>query len=221
VLFTESGNDDEEARILDQARVGYGAVSRRSRFLVLAGVLIALAIASVLLFYKPFPPDHTPEGAYARIAKAVAENHPRDAFAYLEQDAQDAAFSIRDMRKAAYDVVNRTYPGGTEKEGLLGAYRAEAEAPDGVDVFMLLDAHHGFLGRLRKDLSGVAGVETVSDRSTVVTARGTRYSFRRRPNGMWGLTLFSAEMLADSERAARDLASVRAAAADYTRAKMP
>jgi hypothetical protein len=184
-------------------------------------VLIVAALASVLLFYKPFPPDRTPDGAYARIAKAIAEGHPHDVFPYLEQDAQDAAFSIRDMRAAAYDAVGRSYPTGPERATLLAAYRAEAEAPDGADVFALLDRRYGFLGRLRKDLSGVAAVETVSERSTVVTAHGTRYSFRRRPNGMWGLTLFSAELLAESERAARDLASVRAAADDYARARLP
>lgn len=178
-------------------------------------------MASILLFYKPFPSNHTPEGAYTRIAKAIAENHPRDVFPYLEQDAQDAAFSIRDMRKAAYDAVDHAYPRGAEKETLLAAYRPDANAPDGVDVFMLLDAHYGFLGRLRKDLSGVASVETIAERATVVTAHGTRYSFHRRPNGMWGLTLFSAELLAESERAARDLASVRAAADDYARVKAP
>jgi hypothetical protein len=36
---------------------------------------------------------------------------------------------------------------------------------------------------------------------------------------VWGLTRFTAEMLDESERAARDLASVRAAADDYARAR--
>ncbi len=187
---------------------------------MLGALLGAIVIGVVaLVFYKPFPPDKTPEGAYARIAKAIAEQRPRDVFPYLEQDAQDAAFSIHDMRKAAYDAVASSYPAGPERDALLASYRAEAEAPDGPDVLMLLDAKRHFIARLRKDLSGIAKVETAGDRATITTARGTRYTFRRRPNGVWGLTLFTAEMLEGSERAARDLASVKAAAEDYARAK--
>jgi hypothetical protein len=191
-----------------------------TRRIVFAVVIVSIAVGVVaLVFYKPFPPDKTPEGSYARIAKAIAEQRSRDVFPYLEQDAQDAAFSIHDMRKAASDAIRASYPAGAEKDALLASYRAEAEAPDGPDVFLVLDKKHGFITRLRKDLSGVAKVETEGERATITTAHGARYTFRRRPNGVWGLTRFSAEMLEESERAARDLASVRAAADDYARAK--
>jgi hypothetical protein len=193
-------------------------LNARSKVLAIA-VLVTFVIALALAFYRPFPPDRTPDGAYARIAKAVSEQRPRDVFPYLEQDAQDAAFSIRDMRKAARDAIERSYPKGAERDSLLASYRAEANAPDGVDVFVLVDHERDLIARLRKDMSGIANVEVEGDRATVITARGTRYSFRRRPNGVWGLTLFSAELLAESERAARDLVSVRAAAADYARAQ--
>jgi hypothetical protein len=185
------------------------------------GVGIAAIVIGIvaLVFYKPFPPDKTPEGSYARIAKAIAEERTRDVFPYLEQDAQDAAFSIHDMRKGAYDAVAQSYPAGAERDGLLASYRPESEAPDGPDVFLLLDKKHAFIARLRKDLSGISKVETQGDRATLTTAKGTRYTFRKRPNGVWGLTRFTAEMLESSERAARDLASVRAAADDYARAK--
>ena len=52
-----------------------------------------------------------------------------------------------------------------------------------------------------------------------MTSRGTRYSFRRRDNGIWGLTMFTAEMVAEKDKAARDLAVVESAADDYARAK--
>ena len=187
----------------------------------LLGVLIAAIVVGVvaLVFYKPFPPDKTPEGSYARIAKAIAEGRSRDVFPYLEQDAQDAAFTIHDMRKAARDLVAQSYPPGTERDALLASYRPEADAPDGPDVFLLLDKKAGFIARLRKDLSGIAKVESQGERATITTAKGTRDTFRRRPNGVWGLTRFTAEMLEASERASRDLASVRAAADDYARAK--
>lgn len=62
-------------------------------------------------------------------------------------------------------------------------------------------------------------VEIEGARATVVTARGTRYPFRRRDNGIWGLTIFTAELMDEAKRASRDLDVVEAAAADYARAK--
>jgi len=188
---------------------------------VLFGVAVAAIVIGVvaLVFYKPFPPDKTPEGSYARIAKAIAEGRSRDVFPYLEQDAQDAAFTIHDMRKAACESITQSYPAGAERDALLASYRPEADAPDGPDVFMLVDKKQGFIARLRKDLSGIQATETRGERATLTTAKGTRYTFRRRPNGVWGLTRFTAEMLDASERASRDLASVRSAADDYARAK--
>jgi hypothetical protein len=193
-------------------------MERRRRLVVSAIVVAAIAVLA-LVFYKPFPPDRTPEGAYARIAKAVSEQRPRDAFDYLEQDAVDACYSIQKQRRQAYEAVQQSYPPGHDRDALLAEYREEAESPDAAAVFVLLAQRQGWLGRLRKDLSGMARVEVIGDRATVTTARGTRYSFRRRPNGIWGLTLFSAELLAESQRSARDLGVVRQAAADYARAK--
>ncbi|HEY1956302.1 MAG TPA: hypothetical protein VGH28_11835 [Polyangiaceae bacterium] len=192
---------------------------KQRRVLIGLGAAVILAATLAFAFHRPFPSDRTPEGAYARIAKAIAEQHPREMFPYLEQDAQDAAFSIRDMRKAACDAIEKNYPAGAEREALLATYEPDAKTADAPDEMLLLGARHGFIARLRVDLSGAKSVEVAGDRATVTTARGTRYSFRKRPNGIWGLTLFTAEMLADSERAARDLASVRAAADDYARAK--
>ena len=75
--------------------------------------------------------------------------------------------------------------------------------------------------RLRRDLSAVASVETAGDRATVATARGTRYALRRRANGMWGLTMFTAPLVAEAERAARDLDVVEASAVDFERGGRP
>jgi len=79
--------------------------------------------------------------------------------------------------------------------------------------------HRGWAGKLRRDLSGVAKLEIVGGRATIETARGTRYGLRRRENGIWGLTLFTADLLAEAERAARDADVVEKAAADYDRGK--
>ena len=106
-----------------------------------------------------------------------------------------------------------------ERRAYEEAYAPLAAAPDGADVFAILAAQRGWIARLRKDLSGVARVDVDGERASVVTARGTRYPFRVRENGIWGLTIFTADLVAESERASRDLAVVAAAAEDYGRVK--
>ncbi len=191
--------------------------ARLKRWTLLAVVVaIALVISggSVAIAWRPFPSDTTPEGAYARIALAIAERRPQAAFAYLETEAQWASFTIRDLRRKACNRVRASYP-AAEQDRLLGAWHEEADAPDGPDVFALFAARRGWAARLERDMSGVAHVDVQGERATVVTARGTRYAFRRRENGIWGLTLFTAELDAEAERAARDLEVVERAAADY------
>jgi hypothetical protein len=179
---------------------------------------VLLFLASGGVMHLPFPSDHTPEGAYLRIAKSLGEGQPREIFPYLETDAQWASYSIKDARAKALARVTASYPEPQRAE-LVKAYTPLATAPDGADVFALFAAEKGWTARMRRDLSGVAHVDIEGERATVVTARGTRYPFRRRDNGIWGLTLFTAQLLAESERAARDLAVVSAAADDYDRAK--
>jgi hypothetical protein len=192
---------------------------RRRTLLVLAAIVTLLVVAgSVAIARRPFPPDTTPEGAYDRIALAIAERRPRDAFAYLETEAQWACFTIRDLRKRASDRVRAAYP-PAEQPRLLDAWREEAEAPDGADVFVLMAKHDAWIERLQRDLSGIAQVDVQGERATVVTVRGTRYPFRRRDNGIWGLTIFTAQLQAEAERAARDMEMVEKAAWDYERAR--
>jgi hypothetical protein len=191
---------------------------RRPLLLLAAVVVLIVAAAGWAIGRRPFPPDTTPQGAYVRIAYAVAERRPRDAFAYLETDAQWAAYTIRDMRRKACDRVHASYP-PDQARPLLDAWQAEADAPDGADVFALMAARRGWIPRLERDLSGVAHVEVAGERATVVTARGTRYPFRRRDNGIWGLTIFTAELQAEAQKASRDLEMVERAADDYAREK--
>jgi hypothetical protein len=186
-------------------------VHRRPLLWLIGVVALLLAGGAFAIARRPFPPDTTPEGAYARIALSIAERRPRDAFAYLETEAQWAAFTIRDARKKACDLVRASYP-AEEREKLLAEWSAEADAPDGPDEFALLAARRGWIARLERDLSHV---EVQGERATVVTARGTRYPFRRRDNGIWGLTIFTAELQAEAEKASRDLEVVERAARDY------
>jgi hypothetical protein len=186
-------------------------------WLFLGAVLVLLLIGggAIAIARRPFPSERRPEGAYARIALAIAERRPRDAFPYLETEAQWAAYTVRDLRRKACERVRAAYP-EEQARGLLQAWQEEADAPDGADVFALLASRRGWIARLERDLSGVANVEIVGKRATVVTARGTRYAFRRRDNGIWGMTMFTAELQAEAERAARDAEVVEKAAEDYT-----
>jgi len=184
---------------------------------LIAGFVAACIALAYFVSVARYPSDTTPEGAYLRIAKAVNLGRPRDFFAYLETEAQHAAYTIRDYRKKARDRVLATYP-EPERSELARRYEAVAAAPDGADVFALYSDERGFLALLRRDVSGIANVEIAGERATVVTARGTRYAFRRRENGIWGLTLFTPVLLAEAEKAARDLSVIEKAAADYERA---
>jgi hypothetical protein len=185
--------------------------------LLLLGVGAAL-VAVTMRAHVPFPSDTTPAGAYLRIAQSIDGGRVRDAFPYLETDAQWASFTIRDARAKACARIRASYPSGLGDD-LLTAYAPLGDAADGADVFALVAKQKGWITKLRRDLSGVANVDVEGDRATVVTVRGTRYPFRLRDNGIWGLTLFSAALTAEAERASRDLAVVNLAADDFDRAK--
>jgi hypothetical protein len=192
---------------------------RRRRPLAIVAAALALGVffAQRAISSRPFPANTTPDGAYVRIGRAITEGHARDAFAYLETEAQWAAYTIHDLRLKASDRVRASYP-ADQRAALLAPWADEANAPDGADVFALLAAQRGWIARLDRDLSGAASVEIHGERATVVTGRGTRYPFHRRDNGLWGLTLFTADLQAEAERAARDLEVVERAADDYDRA---
>jgi hypothetical protein len=103
----------------------------------------------------------------------------------------------------------------------VGGVSERSHAGRGVssDVFALYAHQNAWLARLRKDMSAMASVEVTGERATVETVRGTRYPFRRRDNGIWGLTLFTAKLVAEAEKAARDHSLIEQAARDYERAR--
>jgi hypothetical protein len=180
---------------------------------------LVLLIAGWFIYARlTFPSDHTPKGAYLRVVMAVNRGDPLAFFAYIDTDAQHACYTIRDYRRDSVGRITASYP-EPERTQALNAYQALASAADGADVFAIYAKQKGWLARLRRDLSGVTQVEVSGDRATVQTARGTRYPFRRRDNGIWGLTLFTAALTAEAERAARDAALVKQAAGDYDRAR--
>lgn len=180
---------------------------------VLGLVLLAAALGASL--YKPYPADTTPEGAYLRVARAFSADKPEEAFAYTETEAQWASYTLRDNRKEA---LQRSEPFPAEERARLRAdYGAVAACADGANVFAHYARARKWDQRLRKDLSGVDHVERDGERATVVTAKGTRYTFRKRDNGIWGMTMFTPDLVTEAARSAQDLRMLASSAEDYRR----
>jgi hypothetical protein len=190
--------------------------TRRTLWIALS-CLGGLLLLVFVWAHLSFPSDRTPKGAYLRVVIAVNRGRAQDFFAYTETRAQHACYTIRDYRKKTRERVLASFP-EPERSRLAAAYAEEAEAPDGADVLAIYAKQNGWMNRLRKDMSGVARVEEQGERATVQTVHGTRYPFRRRDNGIWGLTLFTATLSAEAEKAARDLALIEKAASDYDHA---
>ena len=164
-----------------------------------------------------FPADTVPEGAYLRIVKAVNRGQPEEVFPYTEEEAQHACYTILDYRKRSISRAQGSFPPDRLRE-LERQYGEVARSTDGREVFALYAREQGWLDQLRSDLSGIERAEVAGPRATVVTARGTRYAFRRRPNGIWGLTAFTPTLKDEAEKSARDWALIEKAAEDYERA---
>lgn len=195
------------------------SIPGRARFWV-RGVVVAVVLLPLMFFaysWITFPRDTTPEGAYLRVVRAVNEAKPDGLFAYTEEAAQHACFTIRDYRKKAIAEASGRYP-AEEFDKLRAAYEPYARAEHGRDVFALIASEQGWMSQLRADVSGIAKIEQEGPRATIITVKGTRYSMRRRPGGIWGLTAFTATLVDEAERAARDLEQVEKAAADFERA---
>ena len=182
---------------------------------------IAIGLVPLLWFivaWATYPSDRSPRGAYLRIVAAVNRGNPEEFFPYIEKPAQDACFTVREFRYKARVRVLQSYP-EPERSRLAKEYEEEAAAPDGAAVFALYSRRRGWMDRLRRDMSGVASIEANGERATVVTVKGTRYPFRRRESGVWGLTLFTPTLVAEGNKAARDFSMIEQAANDYDRAK--
>lgn len=191
-------------------------MSRRPLLLLL--VPAGLILAWFGIEWTTYPSDRTPTGAYLRIMSAVNSDRPGAFFAYIETAAQHACYTIRDYRRKARERILAAYP-EPERSRAAAAYAETAAAQDGSDVFALYARRRGWLQRLRRDMSGVDRVEIQGDRASVQTVKGTRYPFRRRDNGIWGLTGFTAALVSEAEKAARDAVMVEKAATDYLRAR--
>ncbi len=184
-------------------------------------ILGALALGPVGFYaysWATFPSDQTPEGAYLRIVRAVNQGEPENFFAYTEEAAQHACFTIGGYREEALNIARKDFP-ADRLDAMEANYGAFARAEPGPGVFALMVEREGWLIQMRRDVSGIARVEIEGPRATVETAKGTRYSLRKRPNGIWGLTAFTPALVQEAEHAARDLELIKKAAEDFKRVK--
>jgi hypothetical protein len=190
----------------------------KRRTAIIVGSLLFVPLAWYAFAWLSFPSDREPSGAYLRVVSAVNRGKPEAFFAYTETRAQHACYTIRDYRRKALDLVIQAFP-EDERKRFEKAHREIAEAADGADVFAIYAHRRGWLDRLRRDMSGIDKVEVAGERATVQTIKGTRYPFRRRDNGIWGLTLFTPALDGEAQRAARDYERIERAARDYERDK--
>ena len=189
----------------------------RRRRLLLRGLLVLVGVIALGAWL--YPTGRTPKSAYYRVAAAVNGGSNKRIFRSIELRAQHASFTIQSYHRKSYELVERDFPEPARTQ-TLARLAPMAQARDGVEVFALYAERHGWVARLRHDLSGIASIEIQGERATVATLLGTRYPFRRGEDGIWGLTLFTARLVADAEKAARDHAMIEAAASDYRAASL-
>lgn len=182
--------------------------------------IVAACGVVYLVAWLLYPTDRSPKGAYYRVSAAVNRGKPAALFPYLETAAQHAAFTIHKYSKDSLARIDAAYP-KERAEQERQRFLEMVELEPGPGVFEWYAERHGWMDQLRRDLSGVASVEIAGERATVETVRGTRYAFRAGDRGMWGLTTFTARLVADAEKAARDYSLIDAAASDYERAAAP
>ncbi|PIE05950.1 MAG: hypothetical protein CSA75_02080 [Sorangium cellulosum] len=198
-------------------------VNRRQTLLFLGGTgALVLGVPTAWSVYTSlrFPSEKTPEGAYLRIVLAFGDGRVRDCFPYLETDAKNAAFTIHEYRKKSLALVRKSFP-EPERSNWEAKYQEQGDAPDPATMWEIMASRRGWDARMRRDLSGIASVERAGKRATVQTVRGTRYPFREANDGLWGLTLFTAELMTDKLKAVHDFDLIARAADDYDHAGTP
>jgi hypothetical protein len=192
-------------------------VNRRQALIWLGGVgtlVVGVPVGWSGYTALRFPSEKTAKGAYLRIALAFGNGRTRDSFPYLEGEAKHALCTIHEYRRKSLETIRSSFV-EPERSKWEAEYREEGDAVDPPEVWARMAKERGWDARMRRDLSGIASIEHVGKRATVVTVRGTRYPFREADDGIWGLTMFTAELVAHKERSARDFELIKRAAADY------
>jgi len=92
-------------------------------------VVIGIPVGWSALAAVRFPSDRTPEGAYLRIVLALNKGNVRDAFPYLETEAQHALCTIHAYRRKALEIIRKSFR-EPERSQWENAYREQGDAKD-------------------------------------------------------------------------------------------
>ena len=161
----------------------------------------------------------SPEEAQQRLAAAVTARDGSALFDALDTDTRWSYMSIHRAHRESYDIILSTFP-DDERERQLRRFEAGATAESARELFA-----QSLTSQTWTELAGQVAIRTppqlvgAGDQAEVALPDGRKMTFRKgKDRRGWGYSGMAegAEQL--KRRAAADLETIRASAADYERA---
>lgn len=178
-----------------------------------AGASLVLAAWLVLSGACHDPDPRSIEGALDAASRAIAARDTAQLFRVVDQRARHALASIVKDRREAAGLVARDYP-VSERASALAALGDAASVRDAVALFaQRCDA--ACIEDLGRRIGAPASTEAAGDETVVHTARGETLRLHHGDDGWWGLVWNTAALSQERDRAAQDLAQIRANAEIY------
>lgn len=185
-----------------------------------SGALCGLVFASVL---TPLaggcggaPDPRTIEGVTAYAMQALEHGDAARLFRVVDARSRHAMISIVADRHAARDAIRARYP-ASEQASALALLGDAAEARDAADLFARR-CLEPCLGAFQDALGAPTETHPDGDELVVRTTRDAEVRlYRKRESDWWGLVWRTRELVAERDRANRDLAVILENAATYER----
>lgn len=162
------------------------------------------------------PDPRTLEGATAYAAQAIEEDDRTRLFKVIDARARHAMISIVTDRQRARAVIERSYP-AEERAPAIAALGDAATVPDAAALFARrCDA--ACIAEIRDSL-GAPVEQRVEGRVTIVRTTRERELrwYRKTDSDWWGLEWRTEALVAERDRANRDLAAIEENASTYDR----
>lgn len=161
----------------------------------------------------------TPEEAFARLARAVAENDAGAFFDALDKRSRWAWMTVQKSHREAYDIILSNYPEGRERERELRRFERGATLGSARALFAE-EVGRAALEKFPKPMPAFVRVNMESDGQNAFAVLASHLSlpFRRGPDGAWGYSGLADDAEERQKRALGDVELVRVNAADYERA---
>lgn len=173
-------------------------------------------VLSLLASCSGTPDPRTVEGTLGYMAQAVETGDARMLFRVVDARARHAMISTVSDRRAAAELVRRTYP-ADQQAAALAALGDAAEARDAADLFARRCGPACMQG-IGAMVGPPASVRTEGQETFVRTSKGTEIVLFRKNEGDWyGFVWRTAELAAERDRANRDLHVIQENAATYER----